>query len=496
MISENNLIKMIFGFKVKYLRQEKKLSYQQLAQATGLSTSYLHDIEKGRKYPKVARITALAEAFGVTYDELVSMRASKKLQPVIDLLTSDFVKEFPLDLFGISTEKLFELFSNTPDKVNAFINTLIRLTRNYQMQKDNFYLAALRSYQDMYDNYFEELEKAVHEFRKACKLKAAPEVATTDLEQILKEQFAITINRKALKLSKALKGKRSYFSQKRKILFLNEGLSNAQENFLLGREIAFQHLQLENRPFLTRIPDVHSFEKLLNNFKASYFSVALLMNEHTLAKDLQAVVGQPRWHAKQFLALIDKYNVTPEMLLQRITNILPHHFGIKDIFFIRITGENDLKHYRMTKELHLSQPQSPYANELNEHYCRRWVSVNIIKNLYTRQQVDNHSDLIIDTQISSYLNTNNQYFCISIARGNAQFPDVPASVTIGLLLTDELRKTFTCLSDPGITIREVNTTCERCHLTDCEARIAPPTFIQQANLIKQQQEALNRLDNE
>ena len=68
-MTEKDKIKLIFAFKVKYLRQQKNLSYQQLKEATGLSTSYLHDIEKGTKYPKIDKINALANAFEVDYND-------------------------------------------------------------------------------------------------------------------------------------------------------------------------------------------------------------------------------------------------------------------------------------------------------------------------------------------------------------------------------------------------------------------------------------------
>ena len=189
MLSENTIIKRIFGFKIKYLRQQKNLSYEELAQVTGLSKSYLHDIEKGRKYPKVDKINALAGALGVSYDWLVSLKASKKLQPIIDLLTSDFMKEFPLEQFGIEPDKLFELFSNTPDKVNAFISTIFNITRHYQMQREHFYMAALRSYQYLHDNYFEELEKEVKQFKQELSIKDTLPFTTSYLESLLLGAF-------------------------------------------------------------------------------------------------------------------------------------------------------------------------------------------------------------------------------------------------------------------------------------------------------------------
>ena len=119
MLSENQIIRLIFGFKVRYLRQQAHFSYAELSEKTGLSTSYLNDIEKGKRYPKPDKITALASALNVDYNYMVATNASKKLQPIIDLLNSQVFKLFPLDKFGISMEKLLELFTQTPDKVNA-----------------------------------------------------------------------------------------------------------------------------------------------------------------------------------------------------------------------------------------------------------------------------------------------------------------------------------------------------------------------------------------
>lgn len=78
MLNNEEIIKLIFGLKIKYLRQQKQYSYQQLSNLTGLVVSYLHDIEKGKKYPKVDKINVLADALGVDYNYLVSTQASKK----------------------------------------------------------------------------------------------------------------------------------------------------------------------------------------------------------------------------------------------------------------------------------------------------------------------------------------------------------------------------------------------------------------------------------
>ena len=478
MIEQQAIIKMIFGFKAKYLRQQKGLSLEELAERAGLSKSYLHDIEKGKKYPKVDKINTLAAALGVDYDFMVSTRASKKLQPVIDLLTSDFVKEFPLELFGISPENLFELFSNTPDKVNAFISTIFKITRNYQVQREHLYMAALRSYQDMYDNYFEELETAVQRFRTDYQLEEALPFTTTILERLLKQHFGIRVDLEAMGREKELRRTRSFYSEPGKVFFLNKGLSSAQANFLLGRELAFQYLNIQERPYFTRIVEADSFERLLNNFKASYFSVALLMEEGRMVEDIRAFAQQADWAPNGFLALLERYDVTPEMLLQRLTNLLPRHFGIKDLFFIRMVSDEGLSNFRMTKELHLSQLHNPYANELNEHYCRRWVSVNVIKELKARQLSSNGDTLIANAQVSHYWQTENRYLCISVAKSDLYEPSRGVSVTIGLMVNEKLQQLFRFLNSPSLNTRLVHTTCERCGISDCEARAAAPLALE------------------
>lgn len=474
-------VRLIFGFKVSYLRQKKNLSYSQLSQKTGLSLSYLHDIEKGKKYPKMDKILALAEALDVTYDYLVSLKANKKLQPIIDLLNSDFLKVFPLEMFGLKTSKILDLFVNTPHKVNAFISTVIKMVRNYQLRGEDFYRAALRSYQDMHDNYFDEIEQSVVDLCTEQQIKTWETPTTEQLESILKNKFGISIDRTYLPQQRKLRNIRSVFIKKDKTLLLNQGLDNSQENFLLAKEIGYQQLELKKRPYETRMIDIESFEKLLANFQASYFSVALLMHETEIIKDIHQIANSPVWSPHLLTDLLTKYNVTPEMLMQRLANILPKHFEINSIYFLRIYGGADLRTYEMTKEMHLSQLHSPHASNSQEHYCRRWISINIIRRMKATQHLDDSDNPIFaDAQISKYWQTDNDYLCLSIAKPDKENTRESISVTIGLLMNEKLRSLFRFISDPNLRVKEVHTTCERCGIPDCMARAAPPLQIEQS----------------
>ena len=488
MLNEDKIIRLILGFKVHYLRKQKGFSYQELADLTKLSTSYLNDIEKGKRYPKPDKISTLAQALDVDYNYLVSTDASKKLQPIVDLLKSSFFRLFPLDDFGISLEKLLELFTQTPDKVNAFISTIFRIARNYQVDEKKFYMEALRSYQDMHNNYFEDLEAAARSFKSEFSIDEDIPFSNAFLEDQLLELYGIQVDKKKLSQHQGLVTVRSYYDSEKKILYLQKKLSSAQINFLIARELGFQYLELKERPFETRIIHIDSFEKLLNNYKASHFAAALLMDEYMLADDVKAIARKNSWDPNEIINLLKKYNVTPETLMQRLTNILPHHFGIEDLFFIRLQEGKDRKSFFMTKDLHLSNPQSPYNNELGEHYCHRWISIWSIKHLkqYKRKS------LLADAQISKYWQSEKEYLCISLANTSQANPDSHSSVTLGLLVNPLLKSIFYFLSDPKLKYREVHTTCERCGISDCQERVAPATIV---NAQEEQDEKINALNS-
>jgi transcriptional regulator with XRE-family HTH domain len=479
MISEQEKIRLIFGFKVKYLRQQKDLSYQQLADLTGMSLSYLSDIEKGKKYPKIDKINSLASAFSVDYDYLVSKKATKQLQPIIDLFESEIFNIFPLESFGINPGKLSELFMNAPDKVNAFISTFLKISRNYELKNDIFYKNALRSYQDLFNNYFKDLEEQVKRFTASYNFNTEIAFKTYALERCLRNNFNISIDREKLMNYPELRDKRSYFKPSAQTLYLNSGLSPAQENFLIGRELAFQFLDLKDRHYMTRPIEAESFEKLLNNFKASYFSAALLIPEQKIIDDISRISDMPNWNNNNILELLLKYDVTPEMLMQRLTNILPEHFNIKDLFFIRMTGDETLKSFKMTKELHLSKLHSPYANVYKEHYCRKWLTIKSIMEIQNHQRFKNTDQVFASAQISKYWETDNEYLCLTMAKRHNSNSHQISSVTVGLLITEKLRKVIRFLSDPQVETNIVNNTCERCSMPDCKARAFPAVIIEE-----------------
>jgi len=487
MFTENQVIRFILAFKIRHLRLEKKLSYQELSEKTSLSTSYLSDIEKGKRYPKPDKISKLAEALDVQYDYLVSTSGSKKLRPIIGLINSNFLKLFPLDEFGISMDKVLDMFSQTPDRINAFISTFFRISRNYQINEQEFYMEALRSYQDMHNNNFPLLEEAANGFRNEHFGSLSEDITTDYLEEQLEEIFDIKIDKSTLSTYKTLEGLRSVYSKSKRTLLVQSKLNNAQIKFVIAREIGFQYLRLMERPYETTIVNVDSFEKLLNNYKASHFASALLMPVDQMVADIKTINQSKKWSSELILNVLKKYEVSPETLLQRWTNLLPKYFGLDDLFFIKLTAEKGFKKLSMSKNLHLSQMHTPYNNSLDEHFCRRWAAYKCLS-----QTNKSSKELVVQAQISEYWD-GNSYLCISIGQRYGKQKDKMKSVTIGLLVNEKLKSNCFFLNDLEKSSTLVGTTCERCNVPNCAERQSDPIYIAEKATRDQINEELSKL---
>ncbi len=482
--------RIIFGLKVKQLRIAQGLSFAKLSKTAGMSVSYLNEIEKGKKSPKTDKIETLATALGTTYDELVSPVLPGKLAAVGELLHSNFLNELPLDLFGIELSKVVEIIANAPLRVGAFISTLVELSRNFEFKEENFYFNAVRAYQELHYNYFEDIEESIAQFIKTYKLPINRAVPVNFLASILKKHFGYEIVEDDLKDYPELKHLRSIFIPKKKKLLLNPQLNEKQKALQLGKELAYNYLKLKERIHTSSFLKVNNFQIVLNNYIAGYFAVGILVHRENFQKDLKYWFEQPTWDKSYLLQLLLKYDVSPEVLFQRF-NILPQDFDMPKMFFMRMIHDPTKDTFHIDKELHLNRQHEPHANNLDEHYCRRWLSISQLKSLAENAQTTGQVE--VGLQLSKYTETEDEYICFTIARP-AYFPSTKnVSVTIGLLADHELKEKIKFLADPAIPRKRVSVTCERCPIMDCKERISPPTVIDNRKHKIRMEEALDEL---
>ncbi len=489
-ITDQN-VKIVLGLKVKQLRMEKGMPLVDLAQKSGLSVSYLNEIEKGKKYPKPDKLAALAQGLEVSYDWLTSLKLSSKLAPFAYLLDSNILEELPLYLFGIDVSQLFEFFMTAPNKLGAFVKTITEITRSYDLRTERFYFSVLRSYQEIQDNYFEEIEKAAQTFRNEV-LKGA-EIDLETLKSFLEKEYHIQTIENGLADYPELQSVRSvYIPQPKPHILLNAQLTEVQKIFILAREIGYQFLGLVERPYTFSWVEVQSFEEVLNNFKMSYFAGAVLIDKDKFVEDWETIFAQEEWSGQTFNETMQKYKVSPETFLHRFTSLAPKFLGIEKIFFLKFNSQGASNNLMLTKELHLSGLYNPHAKQIGESYCQRWVSVNVLKDLEKIEE-KNGNTLVTGIQRSRYIDDQREYLVLSVAKLMPPIKELSCSVTIGIVLDKNIQKKINFIDSLPST--EVNETCQRCRAIDCKERIAPPSIWQRQQNLSIQKASIKKLLN-
>ncbi len=486
--------RILFGLKIKQLRRERQLNFADFARETGISVSYLNEIEKGKKFPKEDKLNAMAMALGVTPSELASPVFGKNLAPVAELLNSNFLQELPLDLFDIDLSKVVEIIAGAPVKVGAFISTLVDLSRNYALAEEHFYFGALRSYLELHSNYFEDIEQSVDLFITRHKLPTEGQVPIEALTQLLREQFGYTIVESGLGIYPELSDVRSVFVPRSKKLLLNERLTDLQRAFQFAKELGFNHLALKERANTASLQRPNSFDEVLNHYKAGYFAAALLIGRVAFVKDLEAFFQQARWDGEFFLRLLSKYQASPEMLMHRAASLLPAFFGLDKLFLLRHSHDTGTGQFKLFRELHLDRRHESQSNALNEHYCRRQLPVSLLEDLSQMQHSGKFAGVLVSAQRSVFFETGEEFLVFTLARPSYPSPQRNVSVTLGMLVNDALRQKVGFLEDPALLRREVHTTCERCPLENCAERAAPPSVVLAKNQRRRMQKILKEIE--
>lgn len=475
--SEQNL-RFILGLKLSQLRKQRGQSLKEVAGRANLAISYLNEIEKGKKYPKPEKILSLAKALGTTYDELVSLHLGERLHPLSGVLKSGVLDEIPLDIFGITPGDLLEMMAASPEKISALFDTFLKIAHRFDVTIEHLLLAAMRSYVEQNKNYFEEIEQAAEKFRRQHDWSRQPFPDLARLREHLVIRYGYTIDDTTLASRpdlQALRAATLEAASPRPRMLINPRLTDWQRAFLLAREIGYRELGLREPVTTSPIVKVESFEQLLNNFRASYFAGAALIDRHLLVNDMRQFFARRTWDGAALVAIKRRYQATPEMFFHRLSQIVPHFFGLEQMYFVRFDHRRGTPEVRIGKELHYKRMHASHSIGVNEHYCRRWVSVRSLLEL-DRFQADGRTDTVAGAQRSHFPSTGDDYFSISLAHPHIVETGMNSCVTLGFLMNDALKKALNFWDDPALPSHTVSDTCERCAIADCTDRIVPPTI--------------------
>jgi len=475
--------RILFGLKLRQLRQLRELSFQQLSKLTGISVSYLNEIERGKKSPKKDKLHDLAKALDVEVATLVDPTLDAAMMPVVDLLRSNFLNELPLERFGIELSKIVEIIGSAPARVGAFISTLLELSRNYALIDENFYTGALRSWLEMHENFLEDSEAFAKTLRKELEWAPAYVPSAEELGYLLRFKYDYRIEKGGLEAHEAFAGLERVFLPTDRSLLLAASMEERDLRFHLAKEIGYQVLQLSNDRSLTcPILEVTGFDMALAQARAHAFASALLLPAAQFDAELKGFFGEGELEPDIFQQLLKRYKVTPMLLLDRVAALIPQFREIRSLFLIQLT-ENELGGLQVTRELHLGKHHHPHSTGLHEHYCRRWVGVRVLLEGRDRAQVG--------LQVSKFYGSDEEYLVIAIA--DRQHNGKRQSTFLGMPLTPELEGTIPALVKAELKHQVVSNTCERCPIHDCAERAAPPVVAELRQKRKQVGETIDDL---
>ncbi len=488
-----DLVNIIFGMKVRQARLEADLTLSEFAQRSELSPSYITEIEKGRKYPKPDKILKMAEVLGKNYDELVSIRLAPTLKDLESMLSSPLLQQFPFEAFELEAGALVNLFTRAPAKASALLHTILEIGRQYDLKQEYFLRAALRSYQEIYENYFQDLEDAAVKFVQTFGLEANSSPRLAQLQQIIQQNFGYQLDTTRLAAGSPLAHYRSVFVGGRAPrLLLNPGLHEKQSRFILARELGYQFLNLKERATTSTPDQVDSFEQVLNDFKASYFAGALLIPRALILADLQELFQLTAWSPYRLLGMLETYHVTPEMLFYRFSELIPQFFGIQLHFhrFQKIDGV-----YQIVKQLNMNRLLLPSGIALHEHHCRRWLAVHLLRQTEAADSATFDETPLVGAHISEFFGTSDRFLSFGFAQPQALTPNGGSSVVVGFQITPDLGQTIRFIDDPAMPQVVIHETCERCPLTaeQCRVRAAIPAVINTEQQRAERKTALARL---
>ena len=94
MEDQRNINELRCGEQLAFLRREKQITQEQLAQAMGVTNQAVSKWESGQSYPDITMLPRLAEYFQVTVDELLGVAGSQEMRNLY-LGVKDLFRETP-----------------------------------------------------------------------------------------------------------------------------------------------------------------------------------------------------------------------------------------------------------------------------------------------------------------------------------------------------------------------------------------------------------------
>ncbi len=444
-LREQNL-RFILGLKLHNLRQERGLSLVQLSNGCGLSISYLNEIEKGKKYPKTDKLLALAEALGVTYNELVSADPGEKLRPIAALLSTRMMDDLPLGHYGISPPVLMEIMAAGPDRLGAMLTFFAKLATRFSFSVDDLLRAAVRDDLEANNDHFPELEERAVTLAAEIGWPAGQAPILSQLRFSLQHDFGWEIDEEKLGEFPDLAGVEAVpmpgGPQRR--LFLNPALTDGRKAFLLACEIAATALGHYAKTRKRASASEKGFRQLQAGARASYLGGALLIPRNKLVADLQALFAESRWKSERLLELVAQYGGDAEVVFHRIIQVLPD-LGISGRNLTRTEPTGPAGEVGVSREIRLGGIPEIDGSELPSHRNRATVATRLLSEASGDPAAPRAA-----AAIENDPKAGGRFLVVAVTQARPLHPEASTAVSLGILLDEAARNVVTFADDPAL----------------------------------------------
>lgn len=117
----------IISKKIKDLREQRKITQEELAKVLGISRQSVISLEQGRCLPSLPLALAFAEVFDVSFDHLFCNKESNNLRKEMNSMSKDLTPWSPfreLNSVHDTIDRLFEEGFPTPSKISNLMPTV------------------------------------------------------------------------------------------------------------------------------------------------------------------------------------------------------------------------------------------------------------------------------------------------------------------------------------------------------------------------------------
>jgi len=449
--------KIFIGPKLRELRHKRNMTQAEMANALGVSTSYVNLVERNQRSASLKFLINLSDSFGLNWRELTNTNTG--------LLLSDLRQITKDPAFGNKIPDIEELRSaldSSPNLISGLFNIYnTYLTYGERLAEQSEVISSasettLSIEQNVHDffrnnsNYFPVLEACAEQ----CHVQDFPD--RQDLFGTLRAHINNQLGIDILQVRDETLGSslRRYDPEKKQIL-LSDGLDHNNKIFQLAHMIAL----IEFPDMLTnQLPEtLRSNEKAAARCRvelANYFAAAMMMpydDFHQSSVDEKYDIDR----------LAARFSVSYEQICHRLTTLQkPGKRGIP-FFFLRVDrGGNVSKRFNVTP-IQLAQ-HGGACPRLDVHYCLR-VPGRIMTQIV---EMPDHS---------RYMTVNR-----TVDRPTVRFSteDKRLAVSLGCAVEYAQETVYGLNLDPYATrlVTEVGVSCRLCPRQGCEQRAHEPFY--------------------